>query len=190
MKLNLAGRTGLRLERFIISEIQKKYPGVNIAAQKPEGNKGPRMNGPGISSVLPDLQIWGVRKGWIEIKAKSEPIFFRNLHRYEHGIEKEKFEHYLDVANLTKLPVFLLIIDSDSGLLLINEIQNLKSNRMREGHWPDVGKDSVNWPIAVFLQIGRITFHDDYLEKMSVNWKFDDFEKLLIQAQFDFPLTG
>lgn len=101
-----------------------------------DGDKAPKLQGPLRSFVIPDLDVAAHgRRRWAEVKTKATPTEHRITKRVEHGIPLRHFRHYEDVAAITGNPVWLFVLEEDSGLVLYGSLRNLaKHKRIYEGH--------------------------------------------------------
>lgn len=104
-----------------------------------EEEHAPRLEGATDTHVIPDLDAsragW---RGWVEVKTKAQATETRiRGNRLEHGIAKRHWESYHRVQAITGTPVFLAIIEEDTGSLLLASIDNLRGDvresRMRKG---------------------------------------------------------
>lgn len=76
--------------------------------------------------VLPDFLLF--RDGyalWIDCKAKTHPNLYRNANRLEHGIDLRRARGYEQTEAETGLPLWIVVCELDSGLLLCRRLREL-----------------------------------------------------------------
>lgn len=76
----------------------------------------PKVIGQLRSHVLPDLQKF--RDGeirWVEVKAKTCPVWFQKSGRYRHGIDLPHWHDYVRVESESGLPGYLAIVQITNG---------------------------------------------------------------------------
>lgn len=100
-----------------------------------DDDKAPKLTGSVRGYTLPDLDVSGNgRRFWVEVKLKTEPTWTRKLQRYEHGIPLRHYQDYLEVERITGCPVYLAIVEENTGLILIQRFRKLcESARIYDG---------------------------------------------------------
>ncbi len=177
----LAGRT---IEQNILRAIQKRYAVVPVANIQTDGTHGPRLEGDGQHASLPDSQFFGRdRYGWLEVKAKTNPNLYRLFKRYEHGIDKDKYDQYLDVQFKTGMPVYVVICDLSDGSIRMSDLNTLKtSGKPRIGTWPD-GKQSINFDVGALATVGKFSIFNDDLTAMKIDFNWQRLSSFLTQLE-------
>lgn len=161
---------GFTIEQQILESLQSIYSVIPTANIRTDGKHGPRLEGDGQHITLADGQIFGERRGFVEIKAKTTASYFRNWSRWEHGIDKDKFVEYCELQAKTKMPVYIILCEVSTGSILMSDLDTLKSSgRPRFGTWPDM-KESINFDRKVFHSVGRFTVENGDLRKIRVEW--------------------
>lgn len=172
-----------RVEHVIAQALRQRYS-VIVTGDLPGGNHhGPRLSGNGKQITVADLQVYGKRKGWIEIKTKGKPWKYEKYNRLEHGIDLVKWEHYWRLQQTTGLTVYLMVIEEDSGAVLMRDLDSIQAfGDVHTGEWPPPDcRPSINFDRCSLAKVG------------SVNWKiqrahldFDVLDSFLSQlALFD-----
>lgn len=117
-----------------------------------DGDKAPRLQGYRIGHPVPDLDTAkeGKRR-WVEVKAKSDVIFWRKTQKEQHGIDLVLLQHYQTVQVITGTPVWLVIFEEFTGCLIGNAVDAL--GEPREGTLN--GRKMANWDRDKFLLIHR-----------------------------------
>lgn len=109
-----------------------KRQGYNIlpASQIEEGG-APMLTGQRLKVILPDNLTWREgQPGWVEVKTKSHATEHKNPpHRWEHGLPLRHWNAYLQVQELTRIPVSLAILELDTKLLLIGTLTSLERGK-------------------------------------------------------------
>jgi len=62
---------------------------------------------------------------FVEVKQFAQPVSVRVRGQDEHGIREPKFYDYMQVHQMSGVPLWLLIFESSSGVLLASRIDNL-----------------------------------------------------------------
>lgn len=73
--------------------------------------------------AIPDLDV--ARRGrrfWLEIKAYKKAIWNRTLGTLVHGIPVRLYDGYLKVERETGSPVFLGIVEIETGLMIVSDV--------------------------------------------------------------------
>lgn len=122
-----------------------------------EDDKAPRMHGPDVDHVLPDLDI--ARTGeryWAEVKTKGAPTLHRMSGVMEHGLSLRLWREYWQVQNITGCTVFLFIYEECTGAVLARSLLKLdKVKRVYEGG--RMGPHGmVFFPRAAFALIAKV----------------------------------
>lgn len=99
-----------------------------------EGDKAPRMAGLARWYVLPDLDASkGGRRAWVEVKRKGRASWTWTQRRYEHGISLRLYRQYLDVEQITGTDVWLMVLEDDSGDVLMQSLERVGAPRIYPG---------------------------------------------------------
>ena len=178
----LAGRT---IEHAVKDAIKERYSVVMTGSIETVTARGPRMEDAGNGVVLADMQLYkGVRAGWVEVKGKTRPNYYRRLDRLEHGIDLDKQNQYWRLQNTTGQPVYLLICEVNSGALLMQSLSTLGSQgKPRIGHNTKDNKDIINWFRDAFAIVGGISVPAGDLRKLSVVINWEVFETFVTQPR-------
>lgn len=62
--------------------------------------KGPRLTGSDL--VLPDFEVSGMRRAYMDSKCKNRPVLYRNANELRHGIDRKYFEAYESVSAINR----------------------------------------------------------------------------------------
>lgn len=174
-----------RVEKRLTEELRARYR-VLVTADWPSGNgHGPRLEGKDDDGLtMPDAQFFGEERfGWLEIKCKRTFSHFFNRQRDEHGIDKDKYEHYLSIQQETRMPVYILIAEVESGLLLMQDLSTLDTaGGPREGSWSNNGKPSYNWDRRAFVKVGTWG-QEPFTVDLSVSWDWDALNSFFSQLR-------
>ena len=100
--------------------------------------------------ALPDLDV--VKDGkrfWIEVKAKTRPVFYRKTGQYRHGFELSRWNSYKRIEQEMGSPVFIVVHEQDMDNLLVQSVKKLKTVAI-----PGEGrqKSFVYFPRSSFFQ--------------------------------------
>jgi hypothetical protein len=77
--------------------------------------KGPRLLFPNCDCVVPDILAFRNKEvKWIEAKRKTAFAWNRNLQTWTTGIDRAHYHAYLEVAEKTQLPVYILFLHESS----------------------------------------------------------------------------
>lgn len=101
-----------------------------LPASQIEGMGAPMLLSKDIKTILPDNLTWkDCKAGWIEVKTKS----YSTKHlttpvRFEHGMPLRHWVAYEIIQQRTYITVSLAILELDSHLLLLSEINKLKAS--------------------------------------------------------------
>lgn len=128
--------------------------------------KGPRIFTAEGSLISPDLLVFNSRKVfWIEAKTKSAFTWHRASQTWQTGIDRKHWSHYLQVAQRTPWPVWILFLhrpgsiakDTPEGMtspcgLFGNTIEKLNANihHEHENHGPS---GMVYWTIGALRKL-------------------------------------
>jgi hypothetical protein len=117
-----------------------------------DGDKPPRLQGYRVGYPVPDLDTAkdGERR-WVEVKSKSDLIFWRKTQKGQHGIDLPLLQHYQTVQAITGTPVWLVIYEEWTGYLIGNTIDALGEPRIGT----DRGKKIANWDRDKFRLIHK-----------------------------------
>ncbi len=119
------GRTG---ERIVADFLQGLgyyiIPSYDYAGE--DGDKAPKLQGLTAGFAVPDLDIAreGKRK-WCEVKTKQSASWTRITNRFEHGIPERHLRNYLKVQEITGTPVYLVVYEQDTSLLLVIAVNDV-----------------------------------------------------------------
>lgn len=174
---------GQTTEQAIKDQIKRRYSVVMTAQIANGANGGPRMENDGKGVVLADMQLYGgVRRGWVEIKAKSGPNFRRDRNRQEHGVDLSKWREYIKLQNETKQAVYLVICEIN-GDLLMQDLSTLSSQgKPRKGIWSGADKrESINFDRRTFARIGNCTVPAGDLRRLTIEIDWQKFETFCTQ---------
>lgn len=176
----IAGRT---IEQIIARQIQARYAVVLTANIETNGQHGPRLEGGGNPvTTLADFQFYGERHGWVEVKAKSRANFWRVRQRAEHGVDADKFQEYCRLQQTTGMPVYILICEYDTGVLLMADVTTMRSSgAARSDVWPGNGKRAVHFDRRVFSQVGTFSAPNDDLTRLTIEWDWNKLESFMSQ---------
>lgn len=119
-----------------------------------DGDKAPKMIGPGPSLVLPDLDVArdGMRM-WVEVKTKRNgPTLHNNTNTWEHGFSRRHFDHYRQVQVITGNRVFVIFYEANTGRMVghwLSRLAKLKRDSMsrRMGAM-------VFFPLSELMEVG------------------------------------
>lgn len=110
-----------------------------------ESTKAPVLFTPGKRLVSPDLlYVSKEHRSWQEVKAKSQPSWFRKLRRWEHGIDTDLVNQYRDVEQL-------------SGIDLLIVVHEVRAPRDPERESPLVDSDRFLW-----IRLSEILKHGEH----------------------------
>ena len=84
-----------------------------------DGEKAPKLIGLSDGFAIPDLDVSRAgRRAWCEVKTKASATLHRASGRLEHGISTRLLRAYLRVQEITGCPVFLVVIEEDTGAMI------------------------------------------------------------------------
>jgi hypothetical protein len=116
------------LGEVVVSDFLKSSGAGVIASYDYSGadNKAPRLMFKSKGLVLPDLDVCkeGTRF-WLEVKTYHGPAHNRKHNTLVHGITRRLFDQYAEVSTQTGTPVFVAIVELDSGALLVADLKKL-----------------------------------------------------------------
>jgi hypothetical protein len=133
MTLDPAFQRGLSLgnmgEVLVCSYLKSRGAGVipSYDFNGKDGSKAPRPMFETRGFVIPDLDVSkGSKRFWVEVKTYHGPT--RNfIHNCQvHGIPGRNYEHYSSVEKETGTPVWICILELDSGDLLSARLSGLE----------------------------------------------------------------
>lgn len=183
--------SGFAIEQQILKQIQARYAVVPTSAIRTNGNHGPRMVGGdrGNGARLPDAQIYGGRvRGWLEVKAKSAPNLWKNLSRYEHGFNASSIVDYRRIQETSKLPVYILVCESQTGKLILATIDTMDAAGKPEQR--DLyGVPLLHYDSRAFALVGTCNFSGGNACRMTISWDWGAVNQLMGQLAFDFSGT-
>ena len=106
------------------------------------GDKAPRLQGAYDGYAVPDLDVSknGARS-WVEVKAKSNAGSPTRLTgQVEHGFSWRLFQQYRTVQQITGTPVFIIILETQTGDVLYQSLDHLDAvRRVYDGDKMDRG---------------------------------------------------
>lgn len=124
--------------------------GAKLVAYYDFGPKtGTRLQNGGDRPALPDLDVFmGQNRFWLEAKCFHGPDWNLKFECWSHGTDH--FEEYLEVERVTLAPVFICVLERDSGELLVAPISDLTSGwkclcqscRRFYGTWPQSSRSA------------------------------------------------
>lgn len=106
----------------------------------------PMVRGENGDQIRPDYSVMrGGERVWIEVKGKSNSIPYEKISR--HGIERENWEHYNRVADVSGDPCWLFIYEKSTGVVLCRDVDDLPvaDERIKESYGDNdpYGEDMV-----------------------------------------------
>ncbi len=117
-----------------------------------KATRAPMLLGPKGLMVSPDLYVIrpNLENRWHDVKAKSQPSWFKNWQRWEHGIDLAHANEYARVSRATTAPVFLVV----SEILSPVDADNLSALIPVQGRWMaisleralEIGQKRKDWP--------------------------------------------
>jgi hypothetical protein len=176
----LAGRT---IEHAVKDQIKQRYPVVMTSNIETGQAHGPRLDGMS-GATLADLQLYrGVRAGWVEVKAKTRSNWWFSWKRYEHGIDRAKWDHYWQLQSDTAQTVYLMVCEAGSDILM-QSLSTLQSQGTpRPGFWGsgDTRRPCINFDRDAFAKVGMLNIPADDLRQVTVRIDWDRFETFCTQ---------
>jgi hypothetical protein len=138
-------RLGKKAEALIEEQIE--VSGWHHVGDSQFGAGGaPMIRGERDDQIRPDYSV--MKRGkrvWIEVKGKTDWIPYEKVAR--HGIERENWEHYNRVADMSGDPCWLFIYEKSTGVVLCKDIADLPvaDERIKESYPKDdpYGEDMV-----------------------------------------------
>ena len=124
-----------REAEVILREWLKQQGYVLLPASLIEQGGAPMLNGKNLKLILPDNLSWKEgQPGWVEVKTKSHPTLHNNPpHRWEHGFPLRQWRAYCQVQEITKIPVYLAVLELETAILLIGSLSTLaRGERLSE----------------------------------------------------------
>jgi hypothetical protein len=120
-----------------------------------ENNKAPRLEGLKGRYVLPDLLAFrDALARWWEVKVKASATYTRIKKRLEHGIPRRHYDDYLAVERITGIPVYLFVIEEDTGTMLYGKLSELaREKRVYSG-------DKMSYGGMVFFSRNAFTKYE------------------------------
>lgn len=85
------------------------------------------MHGPTNEYILPDLLAFQNGNAvWFEVKTKSDgPIKYRKRDEYRHGFERRQYHEYQSIAEVTEMPVCIVVYEVPNETVLIAPLSEL-----------------------------------------------------------------
>lgn len=142
--------------------VVQRYGGMALpvygATEVDDSTKAPVLFARNGVCVAPDVfYANSTARAWHEVKAKSVPGWYRNLQRYEHGIDYSLYLDYLRVEEETGIPVFIVVHEartptvpaqstgdmSPSGVFLFAALRTVRTRGEHRPTWP--GGRSQPW---------------------------------------------
>lgn len=128
-RFDLSREVGRAGERLVASFARRRGCGV-IASYDfagTDGQKAPRILFENAGLVIPDLDAArGGRRMWIEVKTLSDAAYNRRYGMRVHGIKCRHRNDYLAVEAQTGTPVFLAVLEVQTGGLLMARLSSLQ----------------------------------------------------------------
>lgn len=123
-----------------------------------ENGKAPALERVGERLILPDFLACGIDANrWIEVKTKGTASFHYQYQRHEHGLATSSWCWYRKVQAVTKIPVWLAILEGTTGELLLKDIDNLELvSRYYWGRAMPDGRPHVYFPRDAFDRLDDI----------------------------------
>lgn len=130
-----------------------------------DGDVAPKLKFLSRSLVVPDLDVCrSGRRCWVEVKNYYHAAFNRSKQIHVHGIKARHHRDYLRVQAATGDPVYLAIVERDTGAILVGRLDALPwfpcqcrpcKLGLRDCNAPV--KESVYCDRAAFREIGHVT---------------------------------
>jgi hypothetical protein len=122
-----------------------------------DGNKSPKMQGPKLALVIPDLDVVrGGKRHWVEVKTKDHADFTRMTDQLEHGIDLRHFEHYQRVESESGCDVVVSVFEESTGDVLASTLRRIaKAGRLSPRF--NCGRGGYFWPRSVMTQIASVS---------------------------------
>lgn len=180
---------GFVIEQQVLRQIQARYAVVPTSAIKAGAQHGPRMTGGnrGNGARLPDAQVYGdYVRGWLEVKAKSGPNLWQNLSRYEHGFNANSIVDYRRIQETSKLPVYVLVCESQTGKLILATLDTMDAIGKPEQRNLR-GVPMLHYDTSAFALVGMSDFPDGNACRMVIAWDWDAISRLMGQLALEFP---
>ena len=145
-------------------------------------NAAPAIDLDGERNVLTDMQIYGKRYGWLEVKAKSHANLYRNWDRLEHGIDHRVWMNYLRLQDASRMPVYIVIFELDTQIVIMRDAHTLRSaGKPRNGS--SYGKPMINFDRDLFATVGAFTVEHEDMRTLTVTIDWENFETFMSQQQ-------
>lgn len=131
---------------------------VELAALPIVNRRGPRLQNS--EYTLPDFELTGQRRAYLDSKCKTEPVLFRLASELRHGIDRKAFDSYEAISGINRQKCFIGIVElfrderdpGWSGALLMQSLASLGkpiSGMSNQRHM-------VYWPRAKFEEVGKL----------------------------------
>lgn len=122
-----------------------------------DGNKAPKMQGPKLALVIPDLDVVrGGKRHWVEVKTKGRADFTRMTAQLEHGIDLRHYEHYQRVEAESGCDVVVSVFEESTGDVLAATLRRI-SRVGRLSPRFNCGQGGYFWPRSVMTPIARVS---------------------------------
>lgn len=141
---NMLGKNGWRCQHAKFRRAD--YEGAEIIGGENETVRDPDLLAIGTGETV-----------WVEIKEFGGPNKCKVRSQKEHGVRKPKMEDYRRVADLSGIPVWLFIVETNAGLVLVGNINDLP-------RLPPIDKERC---IEVYDEVVEF-FPRDQLEKVEI----------------------
>jgi len=153
-------RYGTEGERIVFEWLQKDGFFVIPTAKLPTTRRfsGPRMETDRLSRILMDAQI--ARQGvtrWIEVKTKSQDVWYQKAGEYRQGIDEQNFSDYQHIELVTGMEAWLAILVASPGNSRNPILRMAPLKRLAEHAKPMTGdptaykgKRMVYWCVDIF----------------------------------------
>lgn len=144
-KLEPLGEFGEKLWSSVFAKCGMFY--VKFSDLPALNGKGPRLQGS--DAILPDFDVTGRRRAYVDSKCKNQPICFRIANELRHGIDRKCWESYEAVGAINRQRCILAVLEifevdghEWSGSLLMQTLGKLGkpvagfSNQDHMVYWP------------------------------------------------------
>lgn len=185
------GEFGERLWKQVMLDCGFFY--IQLSTLPALNGNGPRLQGS--DAILPDFEINGQRRAYMDSKAKTAPVLYRNANELRHGIDRKCLEAYEAISGINRQKCALGIVelfDEDettwSGTLLIQTLGVLGSPIRGFSNQDHM----VYWPRRSFVEIASYR-EMDLWQIASGEAKASEETKVALRAFFarpDPPIQG
>jgi len=154
-------RQGREGEAIVTRWLQERGYGVipSYDFTGSDGDVAPKLKFLTRSLIVPDLDVCrGGNRVWVEVKHYSHAAFNNSKQIDVHGLKAAHYRQYLQVQKATGCPVFLAIVERNTGAILIGRLDALP-------WFPcqcrpcQLGQPGCNAPIAKSIYCTRAAFN-------------------------------